>query len=162
MKIFFERYPDLYNEVKPLHKKYASDGGIDFQIFGIGPSSTLEPDEIPPLILPNQKIPLIQNVTYKAFCAVRILIPPGYVGLFLPRSSSRRKGLIVSSVWDAGFSGWVVPFITPTDSFYIIRGERLFQMVIVTVPKKVIIEEFDFSLIETERGDQGVGSTGRL
>jgi dUTPase len=162
MKILFERYPELRDEIKPLHKKYSNDGGIDFQIFGIGTASTLTPDELPPLIPADFSVHLIRDITYKTFCGIRINIPTGHVGLFLPRSSARRKGLIVSSVWDAGHTGWVSPFITLTQSFSIMRGERLFQMVVLPIPTDTELEEIDFNLIETERGDQGIGSTGRL
>jgi hypothetical protein len=156
----YEIHPDFKTEAKDLKYKYDSDAGLDVQVFGLG-YGIYQPDEIPPLIPHNFSTPLFTDCVYKTFCGVRVCVPEGHVGFFVPRSSARQKGLVVLSVWDAGYTGWVMPYIHATTSFEVLRGERLFQLVII--PKPIVKPiPFDFSLIFTDRGSLGSGSTGRV
>lgn len=94
---------------------------------------------------------------------VHVLIPPGCVGLILPRSSLSAKGIhVITGVIDAGYTGpikinmWREYWARPRFN----QGDRVAQLVIVPllsadlVPGKVIG-------VETSRGDGGFGSTGR-
>lgn len=86
----------------------------------------------------------------------------GWAGLILPRSSSNRRGLHVCiGVIDNGYTGVIgaeIRNIHPSDTLAIRPGDRIAQLVIIAafrpVPKPV------HKLRETDRGEQGWGSTG--
>lgn len=91
-------------------------------------------------------------------------IPAGYVGLLIPRSSIWKKSLWLTDnvgVIDADYRGEIVAFMkATTDTIPAVykQGERFCQLVIVPVPEYTITEATELS--ETERGDNGFGSTG--
>ena len=91
-------------------------------------------------------------------------IPAGYVGLLIPRSSIWKKSLWLTDnvgVIDSDFRGEIVAFMkATTDTIPAIykQGERFCQLVIVPVPEYTITEATELS--ETERGENGFGSTG--
>ena len=92
--------------------------------------------------------------------------PEGYFGLVLPRSSiGIKRGLSLaqgSAVIDEDFVGEIkLAFLNHTDHDVILeRGERVAQMILL--PYFLYnIEETD-KLKDTERGDNGIGSTGRF
>lgn len=91
-------------------------------------------------------------------------IPAGYVGLLIPRSSIWKKSLWLTDnvgVIDADYRGEIVAFMkATTDTIPAVykQGERFCQLVIVPVPEYTITEAAELS--ETERGDNGFGSTG--
>ena len=92
--------------------------------------------------------------------------PEGYFGLVLPRSSiGIKRGLSLannSGVIDADFRDSIkLAFVNHTDHDVILeRGERVAQMILL--PYILYnIEETD-SLSETERGEGGIGSTGKF
>ena len=158
IQIPYEKYGLLYDEIQNLSKKYGSDAGYDFQVFGI--EETIEKtDHIPRILHPGESFLIDKDRTYKIFCGVRLCIPQGHFGMFVPRSSTRRKGLVVLSVWDAGFTGWVSPFITTVVPFFITRGERLIQLIVLPVTPCYMYQGL---MPETERGSKGDGSTGKL
>lgn len=92
-------------------------------------------------------------------------IPPGYVGLLLPRSSVGAKyGLELNNtcgVIDSDYRGeWMASIRTKSGSpFSWEAGERVLQCVVVACldvqPK--LVEDLD----ETKRGEGGFGSTGK-
>lgn len=91
-------------------------------------------------------------------------IPEGYVGLLVPRSSIWNKSLWLTDnvgIIDADFRGEIVAVMkATTDTVPAIYkvGERFCQLVIVPVPEYTITEVENLS--ETERGENGFGSTG--
>lgn len=91
-------------------------------------------------------------------------IPAGYVGLLIPRSSIWKKSLWLTDnvgVIDADFRGEIVAIMkATTDVVPAIykQGERFCQLVVVPVPEYTITETSELS--ETERGENGFGSTG--
>ena len=95
---------------------------------------------------------------------IAVEIPEGMVGLVFPRSSIRSTTLSMSNsvgVIDSGYRGEImVTFnINSTNgAIYYSVGDRIAQLVIVPVPF-IQYREVD-ELSETERGDQGHGSTG--
>lgn len=94
-------------------------------------------------------------------------IPNGFVGLLFPRSSVTNKTLMVKNsvgVVDSCFRGSVrVRFETTEKDQYMADiyevGDRVGQIIIMPYPKIELIESDQLS--ETERGDNGYGSTGR-
>ena len=112
------------------------------------------------------------NICYG--CGLAYAIPPGYVGLALPRRSGSKKQLSLSKaggVTDSGYRGEVVMKFKPSlalDSGQCVTeihtygnynvGDRVAQMIIMPYPN-IEFEESD-ELSETERNDGGYGSTG--
>ena len=103
---------------------------------------------------------------------VHILIPAGFVGLVLPRSSMSNKGVIISTgVIDAGFTGSICVNARCQDWFYgydanidnetlkVYAGERIAQIVIVPLPA-IELQEVN-ELPKTDRGSNGFGSSGK-
>lgn len=103
---------------------------------------------------------------------VHILIPAGYVGLVLPRSSMTAKGVICATgVIDAGYSGsikiclryqeWYYDYDAniDNDTLKVHAGERIAQIVILPLPNFELneVKQLDTS----ERGDHGFGSSGK-
>ena len=90
-------------------------------------------------------------------------IPEGYVGLIFPRSSIRNTDLILKNsvgVIDSGYTGEIMftfQRLKKHDRNYH-HGDKIGQLVILPLPK-IEIEVVD-KLPETERGDNGHGSTG--
>lgn len=93
---------------------------------------------------------------------VHVEIPEGYVGLIKSKSGLNVKhGLTAEGVIDAHYTGSiVVKLYNHTDTFYhFYTGDKIAQLVIVPclLPELELVESLD----ETDRGDNGFGSTGR-
>lgn len=95
-----------------------------------------------------------------------IAIPFGYAGFVQPRSGLALKHgvtcLNTPGLIDSGYRGELKVLLIntdPTESFEVVRGERIAQLVIQRV------EECQFNLVDelppSERGEGGFGSTGR-
>lgn len=151
----YEKYSGL--QVNDLHLKYEDDAGYDLQVFGVE-QTPCDRDSIPAFI---DGTTYLKPGTYKTFCGLRVCIASGFQGFIFPRSSFRDQGLVAHSVWDAGFTGWVMPYITATESIHIDHGERVLQL-IITRKIKVNPCHKNFDEIQTLRGDKGAGSTGRF
>lgn len=95
---------------------------------------------------------------------VHIAVPRGYTGFVRSRSGLLLKEMKTDGTIDADYTGsiGVTLFNHGKGDYYIKRGERIAQLVIVPclLPK---LEDFELvdELEETERGDGGFGSTGR-
>lgn len=93
---------------------------------------------------------------------IRVLIPPGYCGLVLPRSSLSARGIAcLTGVIDAGYTGTLkITFFNFGKETEFKKGERVAQLVILPltsvnlIPGKVTGKE-------TARGEGGFGSTGK-
>ena len=91
-------------------------------------------------------------------------IPEGYVGLLFPRSSIRKYGLNLTNcvgVIDSGYRGEIMLTFRPqfegSGKVYDI-GDKICQLIIMPYP---IIEPVEATeLSETERGENGHGSSG--
>ena len=118
----------------------------------------------------EEKIIGMNNVIFDT--GVHILIPAGYVGLVLPRSSMSAKGVICATgVIDAGYSGsikiclrcqnWHFDYDCNiyNDNLKVYAGERIAQIVIVPLPEIELQEVSE--LPKTDRGSNGFGSSGR-
>ena len=97
---------------------------------------------------------------------VRVEIPSGYVGLCFPRSGLASKdGINLANcvgVVDSGYRGEIkAPLHNMTDEARRIeRGQRVFQLVIMPFETVKCVEVGELS--ESDRGDGGFGSSGRV
>ena len=93
---------------------------------------------------------------------VHVEIPEGYVGLIKSKSGLNVKhGLTAEGVIDAHYTGSIiVKLYNHTGTTYRFKaGDKIAQLVIVPclLPELELVD----SLEETDRGDNGFGSTGR-
>ena len=96
---------------------------------------------------------------------IAVEIPEGQAGLVLPRSGlARRHGISVVNapgLIDAGYRGEVEVLLLNTDRatpFSIAAGDRIAQLVIVSVHTPQVVEVQELAL--SERGSGGFGSSG--
>lgn len=91
-------------------------------------------------------------------------IPEGHVGLLFPRSSIWNKSIAMTNsvgVIDSGYRGEIKGVMRSTTDVVpaiYTPGERFAQLVIVPIPQYTIAEATELS--ESERGEDGFGSTG--
>ncbi len=91
-------------------------------------------------------------------------IPKGYFGLVAPRSSIATLHNVTLAntpgVIDSGYRGEIMlPLYNAGNETYMVKkGDRLAQLIIIPYEECVCIESD--SLVETERGANGFGSTG--
>ncbi|MGB1680988.1 MAG: dUTP diphosphatase [Acidimicrobiales bacterium] len=97
---------------------------------------------------------------------IAIALPEGYAGFVQPRSGLAAKHgvtcLNTPGLIDSGYRGELKVCLInhdPTEPFEVVRGERIAQLVVQAVAH-VNFVEVD-ALDETERGEQGYGSSGR-
>ncbi len=94
---------------------------------------------------------------------VHVQIPKGYVGLVKSRSGLMKHGITADGTIDSGYTGSIkVVLFNHSDStfpFPIEQGDRIAQLVIVPCVTEDV--ELVSSLEETERGENGFGSSGR-
>ena len=102
--------------------------------------------------------------SYTVDTGVHIQIPVGQVGFIKAKSGLNVKGgLTATGVVDSGFSGSIrVKLYNHSDEDYVFsRGDKITQLVLLYIAKPEngfeVVDHFD----ETERGDNGFGSTGR-
>lgn len=93
---------------------------------------------------------------------IAMALPANSVGLVADRSSLAKKGVkTAGGVIDAGYRGEiqiVLRNLTP-DEIRFGRGERIAQLLILPCLTPAVVETA--SLDETNRGEQGFGSTGK-
>ena len=100
---------------------------------------------------------------YVYYTGLSLEIPDGYVGLLFPRSSiSKTSHFLRNSVGvvDSGYRGEVMfkfGYGSNIKSYRV--GERVGQLIIMPYPS-IEFEEVD-DLSDTERGEDGFGSTGQ-
>lgn len=144
MELKFKRLSE--NAILPI-RAHKGDAGLDLTATRI----TTELNECGQLIL-----------VYHTDLAVEI--PEGYIGLMFPRSGIYKKSLMQTNcvgVIDAGYRGEVMAkFRNTTDVVPAVyrEGERFAQLVIVPIPDVTVVEAAELS--ETDRGENGMGSTG--
>ena len=129
--------------------KYATNGSAGFDLFCNNDEDIIaKPNEV-------VKVPT----------GIKISIPEGYFGAVYPRSSAGIKHRIslanTTGIIDSDYRGEVKLFlVNNSDKDYVIsKGDRLAQLVIQPFVQ-VDIEIVD-SLDNTERGEGGIGSTGK-
>lgn len=124
---------------------YAGDGGVD--LLSVGHF------ELPPF-----KRALVP-------CGISLAIPAGYAGLVIPRSGLAIKhgvSLVNSpGLIDSNYRGEIKAVLVnldPEETFFIERGDRIAQLVIIRVPE-VSFKPCE-GLPQTDRGEEGFGSSG--
>jgi len=92
---------------------------------------------------------------------VHVEIPRGYVGKLESKSGLMLKGITCRGTIDSGYTGEVKAILFNHSDVKVrfADGDKVTQLVIypIVTPRPVIVEAFE----ETERGDNGFGSTGR-
>lgn len=128
---------------------YATEGSAGFDLY----CNNTEPVTVKP------------NEVVKIPTGIKVSIPEGYFGAVYPRSSTGIKHRITlantTGIIDSDYRGDIqIFFVNNSDKDHVIHnGDRLAQMIIQPYVR-VEIEVVD-SLDETERGEGGIGSTGR-
>ena len=94
---------------------------------------------------------------------VHVEIPRGYVGMIKSKSGLNVKyGLTSEGVIDCGFKGSmrVKLYNHSSEAYTVAAGDKISQLVIMPIiaPELELVKDFG---AETERGDNGFGSTGR-
>ena len=100
--------------------------------------------------------------SYTVDTGVHMEIPEGYVGMLKSKSGLNvNRGVITEGVIDAGYTGSIKVklYNLGKDIQYFQRGDKIAQLVILPIvtPALKLVDKF----AETERGDNGFGSTGR-
>lgn len=92
---------------------------------------------------------------------VHVQIPKGNAGLLTSKSGLMALGITTRGTIDSGYTGTIKAVISNDgpESFMVRRGDKITQLVIVPclTPDIEIVEELE----ETERGENGFGSSGR-
>lgn len=91
-----------------------------------------------------------------------VAIPEGFAGMLVPRSSIAAKGLIIqTAIIDPDYTGDIHLIITncSNQTHVIEKDQRVCSLVVYSVlnPYMQIVDE----LPNTERGNNGLGSTGK-
>lgn len=94
---------------------------------------------------------------------VHVEIPRGYVGMIKSKSGLNVKyGLTSEGVLDCGYTGSirVKLYNHSSEAYTVAAGDKISQLVIMPIiaPELELVKDFG---TDTERGDNGFGSTGR-
>ncbi len=105
-------------------------------------------------------VPAHSRQTFKT--GVHMAIPNGYFGAIRAKSGLLRKhGIICSGTVDCSYTGEImVTLVNTSDADYqVFKGDKIAQMILIPYhhAEFVQVDKLD----ETERGDNGFGSTGR-
>ena len=93
---------------------------------------------------------------------VHIEIPPNTAGVLISKSGLNVKyGLTSTGLIDEGYTGSICVklYNHTTEHYHVKKGDKISQLVIFPIikPELEVVEEFS----ETERGNNGFGSSGR-
>jgi dUTP pyrophosphatase len=93
---------------------------------------------------------------------VHIEIPKGYVGFLKSKSGLNVKhGITAEGVIDAGYTGSIVAKLYNSgESIVFEEGQKIIQIVFLPIPEVEL--ELTDSFEQTERGDNGFGSSGKF
>ena len=123
-------------------KAYASDAGFDLRV------------------LEDTLVPAGQGVDVRT--GVAINVPPGWYGRIVGRSSALRKRglLVIEGTIDSGFTGELYSYVYCPGTLDVLlkAGESVAQLLMLPVPE--VTWELVDVLPDTERGENGFGSTG--
>lgn len=103
-----------------------------------------------------------KHMSYAIDTGVHFEIPKGYVGFIKSKSGLNvHNGITCEGVIDSGYTGSVVAKLyNNSDTDYVFYGgQKITQIVFLPIPD-VELEEVD-EFEETERGDNGFGSSGK-
>lgn len=102
--------------------------------------------------------------TRKIRTGIAVAIPPGQVGDIRPRSGLASRGITVANspgTVDTGYRGEVLVLLRNTSAkvFKVAPGDRIAQLVFTYINTQplIVVDELE----DTERGENGFGSTGQ-
>lgn len=109
-----------------------------------------------------------KDITIKPFETVvfdlgfGVQIPEGFAGMFVPRSSISTQGLIIqTAIIDPDYTGQLHGIVTNASNNTVVlkKDQRIMSLIILSVlnARLEITAEFE----QTERGENGLGSTGK-
>lgn len=93
---------------------------------------------------------------------IAVAIADGCVGMIADRSSLGKKGIkVAGGIVDSGYRGevQVVLWNLSQETVHLKKGERIAQMLILSIQTPIVIEAH--ALSSTARGSGGFGSTGK-
>ena len=93
---------------------------------------------------------------------IGIQVPEGFAGMLVPRSSIAEKGLLIqTSIIDPDYTGEIHLIITncSNNNVVIEKNQRVCSLVVYNVLNVRLDIVYDFE--HTDRGDNGLGSTGK-
>ena len=114
----------------------------------------------------EESVEIVPNGTYTFYTGIKMDIPEGYYIEVVPRSSTGIKKTLrlmnTSAVLDSSWKGETLVAIHNFGQkpVTVLNNERLCQMILHKV-EPVRIEEVD-DVGDSERGEKGIGSTGRI
>lgn len=125
------------------------------------PKKSHLPDSGLDIFLP-QDVELDTLETKTVGLELAVAIPEGFAGMLVPRSSIAEKGLVIqTSIIDPDYTGEIHLIITncSDNKVKLVRSQRVCSLVVYSIlnPYLEIVDEMP----KTERGNQGLGSTGR-
>lgn len=98
---------------------------------------------------------------YAVETGVHVDIPVGFVGLITSKSGLMAKGITSRGTIDAGYTGSIraVLYNHGQEAYLVKAGDKITQLVVLPIwlPDIEIVDELE----DTERGENGFGSTGR-
>lgn len=158
----------LDENAKMPEKAHASDAGYDlFAPYDFEVLSTQNKKCNMPIVIGEEAvgftpvdIPCIGSSTIDT--GVHMQIPDGYVGMIKSKSGLNvNHGLIAEGVVDANYTGSIVVklYNMSNEDCHFKKGDKITQIVVMPIPATELIEVDE--LDETERGENGFGSSGR-
>lgn len=111
----------------------------------------------------RESVPVTPDQPNLVGTGISVAIPRGYLGLLIARSSLQKHGIMLANcvgVIDSDYRGEIMVAVVSLDGFYhmVEVGQRIAQLVIVPTPQVTL--HHVLGLDDTERGENGFGSTG--
>lgn len=125
---------------------HEGDAGFDLAYYGTAPLQ----------IKPNETVNVATGIS--------VALPYGVWGMITGRSSTFKRALLTPlSVIDNGYRGELFAIVRNigNEPQWIMPGDRVAQLIPIPQLSDVIEWQHMLELDETERGDQGFGSSGR-
>lgn len=126
------------------------------------PTKAHEADAGFDLYTPERKV-IRRNDSATIDTGVHIEIPRGYVGFLKSKSGLNVKcGITGEGVIDSGYTGSIVAklYNNGDDLVILEAGQKIIQIVFLPIPEIELVQVDAFK--NTERGDNGFGSTGKF
>ncbi len=145
----------LHKDAK-IHERNNGDAGIDLSVVEMStPFGEYPIDNI------NGLWRILGGAIYHAKIGISIELPENTFGLIKPRSGlSYKYGLnVLAGVVDRSYTGEIVVIFSTIGMFSLKRGDRIAQIVPVSIVEDKITEVDILS--NSERGENGFGSSGR-
>lgn len=113
-------------------------------------------------LLSRESITIFPHFSHTFDTGVHFEIPRGYVGFLKSKSGLNvRHSILNEGVIDSGFTGSIKVKLYNHGNvdYHIDKGDKISQIVFLPIPEVQLVEVD--SLEDTDRGSNGIGSTGR-